>query len=61
MKGFVQYDPTPTDDRRAALGAVAIAAGVGMAAFYVLRLYLAREPLPPGPPDVERENAHGEF
>lgn len=62
---WVRLPPEPRDTLRAGLLAGAVGAGVGLAAFYLTRLLLAREPLsgPPGVrnPDgaVEREGPGG--
>ena len=40
---YVRREPTADDQARAALAGAAIAAGAGLATFFVVRLFLARE------------------
>lgn len=60
---WIRTRPTTEDNAGAGLAALAVAAGVGVATFYLVRLFLAREPvaLPEArtetPPDREREGA----
>ncbi len=55
---WIRVAATPADDLRSALAAAAVAVGVGAAAFYLVRLLLAREPLGAVPaPTVERASS----
>lgn len=42
---YVRTAPEPKDDVAAALASAALGVGVGLVAFYFMRLMLAREPL----------------
>ena len=46
---WIRTPPEPSDEVAAALVAGAIAVGVGLAAFWIARLFLARERLPEKP------------
>ncbi|HSW31058.1 MAG TPA: hypothetical protein VLH75_16355 [Longimicrobiales bacterium] len=51
---WIRTPPEPRDDVAAALVAGALAVGVGLAAFWITRLFLARERLPEGPAERPR-------
>ncbi len=42
---YIRLEPEPKDDVAAALVSAALGVGVGLVAFYFVRLILAREPL----------------
>ncbi len=56
---WVRLPPERDDTLRAGLLAGAVGAGVGLAAFYLTRLLLAREPLS-GPPGTGRPGDGGD-
>jgi len=52
---YVRYDPTSSDDHKAAIGALAAATATGLVAFYLIRLYLSSDRPAPEPPRQDRE------
>ena len=43
---YIRNAPTRSENFRAALASAAVALGVGVTAFYLTRIFLARDPLP---------------
>lgn len=56
---WIRIPPEPRHDVAAAVVAGAVALGVGLAAFYLTRLLLAREPLPGEGPEGPEPGPHG--
>ncbi|MHB1192749.1 MAG: hypothetical protein ACYC6F_06845 [Longimicrobiales bacterium] len=56
---WIRTPPEPHDDVAAALVAGALAVGVGLAAFWITRLFLARERLPEEPAERLRTRSVG--
>jgi hypothetical protein len=58
---YIRRAPERRDEVAAAVVSGALGVGVGLVAFYVVRLFLSREPLPGGSRgDDEREAAQSE-
>ena len=55
---WIRVPSEPRHDLTAALVAGTLAVGVGVATFYMVRLLLAREPLPGGGPEREATPPH---
>ena len=61
MSGWIRVPAKRGDDVAAGVLAGALAAGVGLVAFYLIRTFLAREPLsPPGPMGSDSAGEGGE-
>lgn len=56
---WIRVHPDRTDTARALVAAGAVAAGVGLATFYLARLLSARERLSGGGPPGREEDAEG--
>lgn len=58
---WIRVPPEPRDTVAAGIVAGAVAAGVGLVTFYLLRTFLAREPLkgPPSPGTLQERRGEG--